>query len=130
MGSLTMALLRLTLHLLMVGVAVSHYTEPVDTRDPEEKCRLPDVVLMVCDPLTTGWYKDVRRQRIKRSAPETTELENIKYELEKRSFSHTALPLPARIEFLLKIKKNFCDKQNLKREVCLEQARRSNSFGK
>merc|ERR1712117_407072 len=130
MGSLTMSILRVTLHLIMVGVTLSHVTDLVDVIDPEEKCKLPDVVLMVCDPLSSVWYKDVRRQGIKRSAEESDELENIKNVLENRSFSHTALPLPARIKFLLKIKKNFCDKQNLKREVCLEQARRSNGFGK
>ena len=39
-----------------------------------------------------------------------------------RAFSFTSLPLPARIQFLVNIKKNFCAKQKQKRDLCLKQA--------
>ena len=41
--------------------------------------------------------------------------------LQFRSFSHTSLPLPARIQFLLRLKYNFCIKQEHQRELCVDR---------
>ena len=103
----------------------------------------------LCDP---GSYRDlaVRRQRIKRdqeAGQEELEQEadisealpffkrcgdsgvvihmlNMLelYQNIHRAFSFTSLPLPARIQFLVNIKKNFCAKQKQKRDLCLKQA--------
>jgi len=128
MGSVQMNLVAVVT-ISLVAVTSGHLLNYQSTlEDLERKCQLPEAVRMICEPKTvssSSWFRPVTKERIKR---ETTE----EMELIKRSFSHTNLPLPARIQFLLKIKYAFCEEQMKKRERCLAQARKSfsNSFGK
>merc|ERR1719362_1058255 len=88
--------------------------------DPEEECRLPEAVVSICHPsYDNKWIPEVRKERLKR---------NVRIPMDgspsKRSFSHTSLPLPARIQFLLRLKYNFCIKQEHQRELCVDRMKK------
>merc|ERR1712227_737277 len=128
MGSVTMLLITGAVLTVTFTVSQGHVTRE-DTRmlegqDPEARCKLPEVVMMVCDPKSMENFQTVRKQRIRRDVDMEDDYTDF-LDFDKRSLSHTSLPLPSRIQFLLRVKYNFCRKQLERREVCLEMARRS-----
>ena len=44
--------------------------------------------------------------------------------MEKRSFSHTSLPLPYRIQFMLKVKNAFCSQVKDRENTCIIRAKK------
>merc|ERR1712227_1137619 len=111
MGSATMLLITGVALTVTFTVSQGHVTRE-DTRilegqDPETRCKLPEVVMMVCDPKSMRNFQTVRKERIRRDVDMDDEYQDF-MDFDKRSLSHTSLPLPARIQFLLKVKYNFC----------------------
>merc|ERR1719412_932124 len=115
---------------VQLGLSLGHLPELhhlTQEQRAEERCRVSEVAAQLCDP---GSYRDlaVRRQRIKRDQEAGEEDLGQEADISealpffKRAFSFTSLPLPARIQFLVNIKKNFCAKQKQKRDLCLKQA--------
>merc|ERR1712029_402180 len=126
MGSLTMTtvlgslILILTLGSGLWGHVIEPRIDPAEY-DPEEECKLPEAVVSLCHPLSYNnkWIPEVRKERLKRDVEIPKDGPHL-----KRSFSHTSLPLPARIQFLLKLKNNFCIKQEHQRELCVDRIKK------
>merc|ERR1711892_706147 len=89
--------------------------EDIDVR----KCRPAEVVLLVCDEIVDGWFQPVRKMRMVRDVSQN---ENGALDLVKRSFSHTSLPFPSRIQFMLKVKKDFCNQVKKRENNCITRA--------
>ena len=69
------------------------------------------------------WFQPVRKQRLAREISEDTfAFDDEKWSQEKRSFSHTSLPLPSRIQFMLKVKNAFCIQQKDREKICMRRA--------
>merc|ERR1712227_278620 len=129
MGSVTMLLRKGVILIVTIGISHGHVSGNLrlseeQLSDPEARCKLPEVVLMVCDPESMENFQTVRKQSIRRDVGMEDDYTDF-LDFDKRSLSHTSLPLPSRIQFLLRVKYNFCRKQLERREVCLEMARRS-----
>merc|ERR1711971_846273 len=126
MGSITMTTVLGSLILILtLGSGLwGHVIEPrVDPAkyDPEEECKLPEAVVSLCQNLSYNniWIPEVRRKKLKRDVGFQNDGSPL-----KRSFSYTSLPLPARIKFLLKLKNNFCMKQEHQRELCVDRIKK------
>ena len=74
---------------------------------------------MVCDDIVDGWFPPVHRQRLPRDVAEDDDEAVV---MDKRSFSHTSLPLPSRIQFMLKVKNAFCTQVKAREANCIKRA--------
>ena len=75
-----------------------------------------------------GWFQPVLKMRRTRrdgsNDHDEDDADNIianEMEMNKRSFSHTSLPLPSRVQFMLKVKRDFCTQVKKRVDKCMRR---------
>ena len=77
--------------------------------------------------MVDGWFQPfLKMRRTRRDGYDDQDYDDDdntnEIEMEKRSFSHTSLPLPSRVQFMLKVKRDFCTQVKKRVNKCMKRA--------
>merc|ERR1719233_1060693 len=94
-----------------------------------KQCRPAEVAELVCKNMVDGWFQPfLKMRRTRRDGYDIQDYDDDdntdtnEIEMEKRSFSHTSLPLPSRVQFMLKVKRDFCIQVKKRVNKCMKRA--------
>ena len=79
--------------------------------------------------MVDGWFQPIlKMRRTRRDGNDDHDYDDDdnnntnEIEMDKRSFSHTSLPLPSRVQFMLKVKRDFCTQVKKRVDKCMKRA--------